>query len=79
MEPIVRMTIEERPLVTISLANYESRKPELVKQLVSVAEHSGFFALTDHGITEEEIHEMFTLSEQFFSLPTTIKSKYPFE
>ena len=49
------MTIEERPLVTISLADDGSRNPELVKQLVSVAEHSGFFALADHGITEAKL------------------------
>lgn len=73
------MTIKERPLVTISLADYENRLPELVKQLTSIAEESGFFALTDHGITEEEIQAMFTMSEKFFSLPDSVKGKYPFE
>jgi isopenicillin N synthase-like dioxygenase len=73
------MIILERPLVTISLANYESKKDELVSQITSVAEESGFFALTDHGISESEITTMFTKSESFFSLPTTVKRKYPFE
>ena len=73
------MTILERPLVTISLADYESRKDELVSQITSVAEESGFFALADHGISESEITTMFTKSESFFALPTTVKSKYPFE
>jgi hypothetical protein len=73
------MTIIERPLVSISLANYSSRKTELVSQLISVAEESGFFALTDHGITEDEISHMFAKSESFFSLPESIKEKYPFE
>lgn len=73
------MTVEERPLVTISLANYENRLPELVQQLVSVAEESGFFALTDHGITEEEIQGMFAMSQKFFSLPEDVKAQYPFE
>jgi len=73
------MTIVERPLVAISLKDYENRKPELVKQLVSAAEDSGFFALTDHGITEEEITNMFAMSEKFFALDKSIKSKYFFE
>jgi hypothetical protein len=73
------MTIIERPLVSISLANYSSRKTELVSQLISVAEESGFFALTDHGITEDEISHMFAKSESFFSLPESIKGNYPFE
>jgi isopenicillin N synthase-like dioxygenase len=73
------MTIFERPLVTISLANYESRKDELVSQITAVAEESGFFAPTGHGIPESDITTMFTKSESFFSLPTPVKSKYPFE
>jgi non-haem dioxygenase in morphine synthesis N-terminal len=79
LDKTLSMTIKERPLVTISLADYENRLPELVKQLTSVAEESGFFALTDHGITEEEIKAMFTMSERFFSLPDSVKVKYPFE
>ena len=73
------MAIEERPLVTISLANYEERKPELVGQIISAAVDSGFFALTDHGITEEDITSAFAMSEKFFSLDPSVKSKYPFE
>jgi len=73
------MAIVERPLVTISLANYQNRIPELVEQLISVAEDCGFFALTDHGITKEEIETMFAVSEKFFSLPESVKAKYPFE
>jgi len=73
------MAILERPLQTLSLVNYETRKSELVAQLISIAENDGFFALTDHGISEEEIATMFAMSKKFFALPESIKSKYPFE
>lgn len=73
------MTIIDRQIATISLKDYETRQQELVSQLVSVAESDGFFALTDHGITDQEIQTMFAISERFFSLPPSIKAKYPFE
>jgi len=73
------MTIVDRPIATLSLKNYDSRQQELVAQLLSIAEHDGFFALTDHGITDQEIQTMFAMSEKFFSLPPETKSKYPFE
>ena len=73
------MTIIDRPIATISLRDYESRKEELVSQLLSIAENDGFFALTHHGISDQEIQTMFAMSEKFFSLPPETKSKYPFE
>jgi isopenicillin N synthase-like dioxygenase len=73
------MPIVDRPLKTLSLKDYERRTPELVAQLLSIAEFDGFFALTDHGITEEEVTAMFAMSEKFFSLPSEVKGKYPFE
>jgi isopenicillin N synthase-like dioxygenase len=73
------MPIIERALKTLSLLDYEKRRPELVAQLLSIAEHDGFFALTDHGINEEEITAMFAMSEKFFSLDSEVKARYPFE
>jgi isopenicillin N synthase-like dioxygenase len=73
------MTIIDRPIATISLRDYDSRKEELVSQLLSIAENDGFFALTDHGISDQEIRTMFAMSEKFFSLSPERKSKYPFE
>jgi len=73
------MPIMERSLKALSLINYETCKEELVETLLFIAEHDGFFALTDHGITEEEIMTMFAMSEKFFALPREVKGKYPFE
>ena len=73
------MTIIDRQIATLSLKDYETRQQELVSQLLSVAESDGFFALTDHGITDQEIQTMFAMSEKFFSLSPEIKAKYPFE
>ena len=73
------MAIVDRQIATLSIRDYESRKEDLVSQLLSIAENDGFFVLTDHGITSHEIQTMFAMSEKFFSLSTETKSKYPFE
>ena len=73
------MLVVERALKTLSLKDYERRTPELVAQLLSIAEFDGCFALTDHGIAEEDIKAMFVMSEKFFSLLSQVKEKYPFE
>ncbi|KIW68693.1 hypothetical protein PV04_04617 [Phialophora macrospora] len=68
----------ERSVPTISLANYESRIDEITSQLVSAAENVGFFSIVDHGITAEEIDNIFLQSERFFSLPEEVKAQVPF-
>jgi isopenicillin N synthase-like dioxygenase len=68
----------DRPIPTISLANYESRIDEITSQLVSAAENVGFFSIVDHGITAAEIDNIFSQSARFFSLPDEVKAKVPF-
>lgn len=68
----------DRVIPTVSLANYESRIDEITAELVSAAEHVGFFSIIDHGITPAEIDNIFAQSARFFSLPDEVKANVPF-
>ena len=61
----------------ISLANFQGRNDEITEQLVSAAENVGFFSITDHGISAEDIEAIFGTSEAFFSLPDEVKARVP--
>ncbi|TVY21741.1 UPF0676-like protein [Lachnellula arida] len=67
----------DRDIPKISLANFEQRIDEITAQLVSAAENVGFFSITDHGISADDIETMFGTSESFFSLPDEVKATVP--
>ncbi|KIX09684.1 uncharacterized protein Z518_00765 [Rhinocladiella mackenziei CBS 650.93] len=68
----------DRAIPTISLANYSERMDEITAELVSAAENVGFFCIVDHGISQDEVDEIFAQSARFFALPDEIKAKVPF-
>jgi hypothetical protein len=61
----------------ISLANFDARRDQIIKELMDAATDVGFFALVDHGIPSDLINDAFNLSEEFFGLPDQIKAKTP--
>jgi isopenicillin N synthase-like dioxygenase len=61
----------------ISLADFDSRREEIVKELMDAATDIGFFSLVDHGIPSSLIQDAFALSESFFGLPDPVKAKTP--
>lgn len=68
----------ERPIPSISLQDFESRIDEVTAQLVSAAENEGFFCIVDHGISREQVDNMFENSAAFFDLPDHDKATVPF-
>lgn len=66
------------PIPRNSLSSFASRLPEITSQLLSAAETSGFFSLTDSGISISEIDSIFATSERFFDLPDHAKATVPF-
>ena len=46
-----------RPIVQVSLKNFEQRKQEITKELWDAANDVGFFYLKDHGLTEASSHD----------------------
>ncbi|KAK9909897.1 hypothetical protein WJX75_009198 [Coccomyxa subellipsoidea] len=68
-----------RPIVQVSLRDFDDRKQEITKELWKAATDVGFFYLKDHGLSEDEIQQMFRLSEAFFKLPAETKANYRFD
>ncbi|EXJ91468.1 hypothetical protein A1O3_00016 [Capronia epimyces CBS 606.96] len=68
----------ERPIPSISLADFDSRIDEITQQLCSAAEDVGFFCVSDHGIPLSSIDDMFAWSSRFFSLPDPLKATVSF-
>ncbi|KAK9804928.1 hypothetical protein WJX72_012495 [[Myrmecia] bisecta] len=64
------------PLI-ISLADYETRKPEITAQLIESAKTSGFFYVKDHGIPQATIAAMHATGKRFFHQPAQEKDKLP--
>jgi isopenicillin N synthase-like dioxygenase len=64
------------PLI-ISLADYETRKPEITAQLMESAKTSGFFYIKDHGIPQETIAAMHSTGKKYFHQPAEEKDKLP--
>ncbi|GKT42966.1 UPF0743 protein [Colletotrichum spaethianum] len=67
----------DREIPEISLQDFETRVDEITSQLCTAAENVGFFAIRDHGLTEAEVEDMFSLSESFFRLSDETKASVP--
>ncbi|KAL4883133.1 hypothetical protein BJY04DRAFT_27527 [Aspergillus karnatakaensis] len=70
-------TYVDRPIPQISLRDFDQRIDAITAELVHAAENVGFFTITDHGISIDEIDSMFATAESFFSLPESTKSTVP--
>jgi isopenicillin N synthase-like dioxygenase len=68
----------DRPIPTVSLANFDSRIDKITRELVDAAENVGFFCITDHGISAAEVDAMFAESARFFALDDSVKGRVPF-
>jgi len=68
----------DRVIPKISLHDFEKRIDEITKQLIHAAETDGFFVIVDHGISVDEIENMFETSASFFALPDETKFTVPF-
>lgn len=66
-----------REVPVIDLSDFDIQRDEISEQLWNAATQDGFFQLTGHGISREEIEQAFIRAETFFALPESAKSKYP--
>jgi isopenicillin N synthase-like dioxygenase len=77
MSTAAKQTYIDRPIPKISLANFESRIDAIAAEVAAAAENIGFFGIVDHGISAEDVDQMFADSEAFFSLPAEVKASVP--
>src|SRR5882724_3529354 len=63
----------------VDLADFSGdakQKASFVDALGKAYEDVGFVAVKNHGITDEAIHELYSNTKEFFSLPLDVKKKY---
>ncbi len=62
------------PIIDMGLSNTPDGFAKFAFDLVQAAEQTGFFYLSNHGITQATIDKAFTASQDFFNLPETDKA-----
>ncbi len=66
-----------RTIPVIDLADFDSRREEITRQLWRAAVEDGFFQLANHGIGRgEEVDTAFADAADFFRLPESVKSRF---
>ncbi|MGK0475421.1 MAG: isopenicillin N synthase-like dioxygenase, partial [Oleispira sp.] len=65
------------PLIDISPLSSDNEPAYLtvVKQIDHACREIGFFYITGHGISSEQMNSMFDLSQRFFAQPEAVKQK----
>ncbi|KAF7342898.1 Flavonol synthase [Mycena sanguinolenta] len=68
------------PLITIDFAKWDTPggKQALAHELAAAVRDTGFWAITNPGITQEAMDQQFTLANTFFQLPEEQKSEVQF-
>jgi len=67
----------EASIPLIDLDDFEARRSEISEQLWDAAVRVGFFQLVNHGVSLEQVHQAFAMSERFFALPEALKAQWP--
>jgi non-haem dioxygenase in morphine synthesis N-terminal len=69
------------PLVNIDVSRFDEpgEKQRLAAQLEDTIRNVGFWIVTGHGITDEEIRRALTIGNGFFHLPMEEKVKVPID
>ena len=60
-------------LARIDLADFDTRKHDIARDLLAAAENEGFFYLVNHGVPQHEVDAAFALSRSFFASPDEVK------
>ncbi|KAI8086008.1 uncharacterized protein BX664DRAFT_281565 [Halteromyces radiatus] len=71
--------MNKRNFMTIDLIHFEQRKNDIIQDIMKASTEQGFFYVINHGIDEDQIQHMFKISQDFFDLPESTKTKYPLD
>lgn len=67
--------VSQLPIIDLQLFDESAaERDRLARQVRDACRQSGFFYLTGHGVDEELLHRLETLSREFFSLPLNEKN-----
>ncbi|KAF2072594.1 hypothetical protein CYY_006091 [Polysphondylium violaceum] len=67
---------ENLPIIDLSLRNSTEGKVQISKEIQKACKEHGFFYISGHGIDQQLIDQLFSLSKRFFSLPLETKLKW---
>ncbi|XP_052169978.1 protein DOWNY MILDEW RESISTANCE 6-like [Diospyros lotus] len=60
----------------VDLRRVGGGRKDLIQQIIWASEEFGFFQLTGHGVSEELMHRVLTVSKEFFELPAEEKARF---
>ncbi len=64
------------PILDLKDFENDSVRQKFIKKLGKSLKDIGFFALINHGLSDQEIEEAYKVSEELFALPTDVKMNY---
>lgn len=78
--PPTKYTLDYAPLVSIDLSTFNDSAGERMRlaQLLADASHNtGFWVVTGHGISDDDIKRQLALGQAFFKRPIEEKREFP--
>ena len=75
------MDLDWAPLYTLDISQFDDphKRKRLAKELEDAVKNIGFWAVTGHGISNEEVLQMLAIGNAFFHLPMEDKVKVPID
>lgn len=78
--PPTKYSLDYAPLTVIDLSIFDRSSEDrvrLVDQLRDAAHNTGFWMVTGHGITDDEINRQLSIGQAFYKTPLEDKRQYP--
>lgn len=78
--PPTKHSLDYAPLVVIDLSTFDRSSEDrarLVDQLRDAAHNTGFWMVTGHGITDDEVNRQLSIGQAFYKTPLEDKRQHP--
>lgn len=78
--PPTKYSLDCAPLTVIDLSTFDHSledRARLVDQLRDAAHNTGFWVVTGHGITDDEVNRQLSIGQAFYDTPLEDKREYP--
>jgi isopenicillin N synthase-like dioxygenase len=78
--PPTKHTLDYAPLMNIDLSRFHESPEErtrLARELADASHNTGFWMVTGHGISDDDIKRQLALGQAFFKRPIDEKREFP--
>jgi isopenicillin N synthase-like dioxygenase len=75
-----KCSLDYAPLAVIDLSTFDHSSEDrarLAEKLRDAAHNTGFWVVTGHGITDEEVNRHLSICQAFYKIPMEEKRQYP--